>query len=192
MIAFLAWTSFILALLSYLSGSVAILRGRAHPSVISRFFWLTLSITNLLSYESMGAGSGLFLAVANTIGSGVIFLLSLRFGSSQFLQLKRLDIITIVGSSIALTCYLTVSMKVIALSAGLLTHFISGFPTYKKIWHFPDSEDLGFWLFFATASACSLIAVILQDKSVIYPLYFLFFDAGMTFMLLVRRYRLKI
>lgn len=184
----LAWISFGLALLSYFSGSIAILRGRAHPSVISRFFWLTLSITNFLSYAKMGAGTGLFLAVANTIGSAAIFFLSLRRGS---LQLKRLDIITIIGASIALYCYLTVSIKLVALSAGLLTHFLSGIPTYKKIWDHPDSEDLLFWLLFSIASGCSLIAVILQNNSIIYPLYFLFFDAGITILLLIQRYRLK-
>ena len=71
----LAWTSFFIAFASYLCGSIAIIRGPAHPSIISRFFWLLLSITNLLSYLSLGAGSGIFLALAGYDGISDYFLL---------------------------------------------------------------------------------------------------------------------
>lgn len=182
----LGWTSFFLAIASYLCGSFAIVRGPAHPSIISRFFWLALSVTNLLSYINIGAGSGIFLALANTIGSSVIFMLALRFG---YIEFKRSDVITILGALIALLCYLFIPMKLIALAAGLLTHFISGIPTYKKTWRNPYAEDLAFWFLFAAASACSLLAVILQNKNIIYPVYFLLFDAGMTILILKQRCR---
>jgi hypothetical protein len=185
-VSFLAWTSFFLAAVSYFCGAIAIIRGPAQPSIISRFFWLVLSITNILSYWSLGAGSGMYLALASTIGSATIFLLSLRFG---YIEFKRSDIITIVGACIALLCYLLVDLKLLALAAGLLTHFISGIPTYKKIMKAPASEDLSFWLLFAIASACSLIGVILQDKNIIYPIYFLLFDAGMTALICIQRQR---
>jgi hypothetical protein len=184
----LAGLSFFLAAASYLWGSIAILRGPAQPSIISRFFWLTLSITNLLSYISLGAGSGIFLALASTIGSGAIFLLSLRFG---YIEFKRSDIIAIVGACIALFCYLAIEMKLIALAAGLLTHFISGIPTYKKTWSNPYSENLPFWVLFAVASGCSFLGVLLQNKNVIYPIYFLLFDAGMSALIVLQRMRLK-
>jgi hypothetical protein len=185
-INFLAWTSFALACTSYLCGALAIIRGPARPSIISRFFWLALSITNILSYLSLGAGSGIFLALANTLGSTIIFLLSLRFG---YLEFKRSDLLTIVGAITALSCYVFIKIKLIALAAGLITHFISGIPTYKKTWRYSSSEDLTFWALFAIASGCSLIGVILQDKSIIYPIYFLLFDTGMTALILIQRHR---
>jgi hypothetical protein len=181
----LGWVSFILAMLSYICGAIGIIRGPAHPSIISRIFWLTLSITNLLSYYYMGAGSGIFLALAGTIGSGVIFLLSLRYG---YIKFKRSDVIAIVGACIALACYILIPIKLVALSTGLLTHFISGIPTYKKTWRNPYAENLSFWFLFALASAFSLVAVILQGKNMIYPVYFLLFDAGMTVLILKQRY----
>lgn len=188
MISLLAWLSFVLALLSYLSGAAATFRGQAHPSIISRFFWLCLSITNLLSYMHLGAGSGMFLAVAGSIGSLMIFSLSLRFG---YLEFKRSDIITIIGAVSAFFCYIFLDIKLLALAAGLLTHFISGIPTYKKVWREPYSEDLTFWLLFAVASALSLIGVILQHKNLVYPFYFLLFDSGMTLLLVIQRQRIK-
>jgi hypothetical protein len=184
----LGWGSFFLAVASYIFGAAGIIRGPAHPSIISRFFWLTLSITNILSYWSLGAGSGMFLALANTIGSTTIFLLSLRFG---YIEFKRSDIITVIGAGVALLCYLLIDMKLVALAAGLLTHFISGIPTYKKVMKSPESEDLSFWLLFAIASGCSLLGVILQDKNIVYPIYFLLFDAGMTALICIQRYRLN-
>src|SRR5579863_3811987 len=114
-ITILGWTSFILAMASYLCGVYAIIYRSVRPSMISRFFWLTLSITNLLSYISIGAGSGIFLALANTLGSAAIFFLSLRFGHIEF---KRTDLLTIAGACAALLCYIFVSMKLIALVAG--------------------------------------------------------------------------
>lgn len=183
-ISTLGWVSFILAILSYGFGAFAIVNGPARPSVISRFFWLVLSITNILSYLKIGAGSGIFLALANSIGSATIFLLSLRFG---FLELKKTDWLAIIGSSMALFCYIFLKFKLIALAAGLLTHFISGLPTFKKTWRHPESEDLAFWALFAIASLFSLIGVLYQHKSFIYPAYFLLFDAGMTLLILLRR-----
>ena len=184
----LAWVSFILASASYVCGSVAIISGAARPSLISRFFWLILSITNFLSYLSLGAGSGIFLSLAGTLGSGVIFLLSIRNG---YIEFKRSDIIAIVGACIALTCYLLIPIKLIALMAGLLTHFISGLPTYKQTWKNPNSENLAFWVLFALASLISLFGVILQNKNLIYPLYFFVFDAGMAVLILFKRKQLQ-
>ena len=183
----LAWASFILASASYICGAIAIISGAARPSLISRFFWLILSITNLLSYISLGAGIGIFLSLASTIGSGVIFLLSIRNG---YLEFKRPDVIAITGSCIALACYLFIQIKLIALMAGLLTHFISGLPTYKQTWKNPYSENLAFWVLFALASLISLVGVLLQNKNLIYPLYFFLFDAGMAALILLKRKQL--
>ena len=188
-IAILGWTSFFLAMFSYFCGAKAIIRGPAHPSIISRFFWLALSVTNILSYFHIGAGSGMFLAIANTMGSTLIFILSLRFG---YIEFKRGDVITIIGACIALLSYLFIPHKMIALAAGLLTHFISGIPTYRKTWPNPYAEDLSFWFLFAAASLCSVIAVILQGKSLVYPLYFLLFDAGMTILIVRQRRVLRL
>ena len=187
-VTILAWTSFILALASYGFGAIAIIKKAASPSIISRFFWLVLSITNYLSYLSLGAGSGIFLSLAGTMGSGVIFLLSIRNG---YIEFKRSDIIAIIGSVIALSCYLLIPIKLISLLAGLLTHFISGVPTYKKTWVEPHTENLPFWALFCIASLCSLIGVILQSKNLIYPLYFFFFDAGMAILIILKRKKLK-
>ncbi|MDR3478770.1 MAG: hypothetical protein P4M14_12165 [Gammaproteobacteria bacterium] len=181
----LGWISFFFAMLSYVCGAIGIVRGPAHPSMISRFFWLILSITNLLSYYKMGAGSGIFLALAGTIGSAVIFLLSLRYG---YIEFKRSDVVAIVGACIALICYLMIPIKLVALSTGLLTHFISGIPTYKKTWRNPYAENLSFWFLFALASAFSLVAVLLQNKNMLYPVYFLLFDSGMTLLIIMKRY----
>lgn len=187
-ISVLGWMSFFLAMASYLCGAMAIIRGPAHPSMISRFFWLLLSITNLLSYLKIGAGTGSFLALSNTLGSALIFMLSLRYG---YIEFKRSDIIAVIGASAALACYLLLPQKFLALLAGLLTHFISGIPTYRKTWPNPYAEDLLFWLLFALASLLSLIAVILQGMNIVYPLYFLLFDAGMTTLILRQRHVLR-
>ncbi len=180
----LGLASFLFAIASYVCGVSAVIRRSAHPSIISRFFWLLLSITNLLSYIKIGAGNGIYLAIANSCGSTCIFILSLRYG---YIEFKRSDLITIVGACTALLLYLFVPFKIIALSAGLFTHFISGLPTYKRVWNYPSAEDLAFWSLFAIASACSLLSVIMQDKNIVYPLYFLLFDAGMTALILFKR-----
>lgn len=186
---FLASTGFILAILSYVSGCVAMWAGKSQPSIISRFFWLVLSITNFLSYLSLDAGSGIYLALSGLLGSAAVFFLSLRFGHIEF---KRSDILTIAGACVALLCYLFVPIKLITLTAGLLTHFISGIPTYKRTWQNPYTENLPFWLLFALASLCSFAGVILQEKNMIYPLYFFLFDAGMVLLIMIKRQRMAI
>lgn len=185
-IALLSWLSFGLAIASYLSGSLAIMKGSAQPSIISRVFWLALSITNTLSYFKLGAGSGIYFALAIVLGSFAIFLLSLRYG---YIEFKRSDIFTIMGACAALLCYLFVGDKLISLTAGLMTHFIGGIPTYKKTWTNPYAENLLFWFFFAVSSACSVLAVVLQGSNVIYPLYVLLFDAGMCLLIVLQRQR---
>lgn len=188
-VSLFAWSSFILAIISYVFGCVAIYTGKAQPSIISRFFWLLLSITNLLSYFNLGAGSGIYLALSGMLGSASVFCLSLRFG---YIEFKRADILTIMGACMALLCYLFVPIKLLALTAGLLTHFISGIPTYKRTWHNPYVENLQFWGLFALASACSIAGVILQEKNMVYPLYFFLFDTGMALLILIKRQRVTL
>ncbi len=187
-VSLMAWASFFLAIASYICGSIAILSGSSQPSVISRFFWLVLSVTNFLSYLSLGAGSGIFLSLANGLGSAIIFILSIKHG---YIEFKRADFVAIGGASIALMCYLLINIKLVALVAGLLTHFISGLPTYKRTWQNPHSENLAFWVLFALASFISFTGVLIQHKNMIYPLYFFLFDAAMALLIFCKRKQLE-
>jgi hypothetical protein len=184
----LACTSFFLALLSYFWACVSMYKGTTEPSIISRFFWFILSISNFLSYYSLDSGTGIFLALSGMIGAGVMFGLTLKYG---YIEFKRSDLLTCAGACIAFICYLCVPIKIIALLSGLLTHLISGVPTYRRINSNPYAENLTSWLIFSIASTCSFLAVIFEGKNMIFPLYFLLFDSGVALLIFLKHRHAK-
>ncbi|MDF1757500.1 MAG: hypothetical protein P1U74_04300 [Legionellaceae bacterium] len=188
-ISLLASTSFFLALLSYAWSCVAMHNGSIKPSIISRFFWFVLSISNFLSYYSLDSGSGIYLALSGMIGAGVMSVLTIKHGHIEY---KASDKIACAGACIAFLCYMFVPIKSVALISGLLTHLISGIPTYRRITETSKAENFTSWAIFAVASCCSLISVILEGKNVIFPLYFFIFDTAVTILIVLKHKPIKI
>lgn len=166
---------------SYVVGVRQMLLGKYRPSVFSRVIWLLLAINSfagvVLSHSSRAS---IVLASILLLGNGAICLTSFWKGSHEF---GKLEIMCLILLAISVVIWLSVDAPLVNLAISLLAHFIGAAPTYRKVWRDPSSESTPFWALFFVASLSSVLASDLRDPvAIILPIYFAFFDGGMTLM----------
>ena len=171
---------------SYAVGARDILvRGYA-PSVFSRVVWLLLAGISTAGVVASGSGSGaVLLAGVFLVGNAVICLLSIWKGTRGIgpLEYVCLGILALSG-----LVWLVFDAPVLSLVISLLAHLVGGAPTYRRAWQRPGSESAGFWSLFLVASAFSLLATLGEPaRALVFPLYFVLFDGGMTLLALRRQ-----
>lgn len=171
---------------SYAIGSRSIFKNKYKPSIYSRVIWLLLAINNLASVVLLKNNfSVLILAGLGLLGNLMILLLSVKKSQKTF---GRTEIISTALLSLSLLIWIFTRLPILNLTIGLITHFIGGVPTYKKVINNPRDEDILFWFFFFMASLLAFLNIDRTNfSSYLYPLYFVLFDGLMT-ILSARRY----
>lgn len=167
-------------------GARAIFNNKYRPNVFSRIIWLFLAVNNFVSVLVLKSSFPvLLLAGLSLLGNLVILLLSLKKSKNIF---GRTELITSILLLASLAVWIFTKLPLLNLTIGLIAHFIGGTPTYKKVIKDPRDEDTLFWLFFALASALTLMSIHrTQFSDYLYPLYFALFDSLMV-VLCLRRY----
>jgi hypothetical protein len=172
---------------SYAVGARDILTRGYAPSLFSRVVWLLLAVISAAGVVASGSGSGaVLLAVVFLAGNAVICLLSVWRGSRG---IGRLEHVCLVILTVSALVWLVFDAPVVSLVISLLAHLVGGAPTYRRAWQQPGSESAGFWSLFFLASVASLLATLGEPaQSLVFPLYFVLFDGGMTALALRRRH----
>jgi hypothetical protein len=171
---------------SYVVGARDVLvRGYA-PSVFSRVVWLLLAGISSAGVVASGSGSGaVLLAGVFLVGNAVMCLLSLWKGTRE---VGRLEHVCLAILAVSVLVWLVFDAPVVSLVLSLLAHLVGGVPTYRRAWRRPASESAGFWSLFFVASVFSLLATLGEPaQSLVFPLYFVLFDGGMTALALRRQ-----
>jgi hypothetical protein len=76
----------------------------------------------------------------------------------------------------------------INLMLSLFGHLVGASPTYKKVLHNPESEDLIFWLLFFIASLLSIFSCDnISLTAIILPFYYALFDGSIVLLILRKR-----
>ena len=169
----------IFGLASYIVGAKQMLQNKYSPSTFSRIIWVLLSVNSfagvILSHSSK---SSLILSGIFLFGNIIICLISFWKGTKSFGNTEYFSLFLLF---ISLVIWIQFNAPLLNLVISLIAHFIGGIPTYKKVWKNPSSESFGFWSLFFIAS---LISVFVADTSsvslIIFPIYFVIFDGGMT------------
>ena len=170
---------------SYAVGARDVLvRGYA-PNVFSRVVWLLLAVISAAGVVASGSGSGaVLLAGVFLLGNAVICGLSLVRGTRGVGRLEHVCLAILVLSAVVWVLF---DAPVLSLVLSLLAHLVGGAPTYRRAWQQPGSESAGFWSLFFLASVCSLLATLGGPvQTLVFPLYFVLFDGGMTVLALRR------
>jgi len=172
-------TILVLSMLSYFVGVRAVLRGEYQPNVYSRIIWLMIAINGLAGLISLKSYiSIIVLSAAQTIGSLVMLILSLKYSVFKF---GTIEIVASILLFFSVVIWLFGDLPLINVVIGLIAHFIAGIPSLYRVVKNPRSEHTLFWAYFAVASFISL--VFLKDmslKQVIFPAYFLGYNLLMV------------
>ena len=171
---------------SYAVGARDMLVRGYRPNVFSRVVWLLLAVISTAGVVASGSGSGaVVLAVVFLAGNAVICLLSVWKGTRGIGRLEYMCLGILVLSGLV---WLVFDAPVLSLVISLLAHLVGGAPTYRRAWARPGSESAGFWSLFFVASVFSLLATLGEPaQSLVFPLYFVLFDGGMTALALRRQ-----
>ena len=170
---------------SYVVGARDVLvRGYA-PNIFSRVVWLLLAGISTAGVVASGSARGaVLLAVVFLVGNAVMCALSVWRGTRGIGRLEYGCLAILVLSGVV---WLVFDAPVVSLVISLLAHLVGGVPTYRRAWHRPSSESAGFWSLFLAASVFSLLATLGGPvQSLVFPLYFVLFDGGMTALALRR------
>ena len=171
---------------SYAVGARDVLVRGYRPNVFSRVVWLLLAVISTAGVVASGSGSGaVVLAGVFLAGNAVICLLSVWKGTRGVGRLEYVCLAILVLSALVWVLF---DAPVVSLAMSLLAHLVGGAPTYHRAWQRPGSESAGFWSLFFIASVLSLLATLGEPaQALLFPLYFVLFDGGMTALALRRR-----
>ena len=164
----------LLGILSYAIGIGKMLKNKYAPSTFSRIIWFLLAINSFAGVLlSNSSSASILLAGILLLGNMGICVVSFFKGTRGIGRLEYICSMLLVLSAIV---WLVSDAPLVNLLISLLAHFIGAAPTYKKVWHQPESEDIGFWLLFFLAS---LLSIFVSDastlKAVIFPIYYMLF-----------------
>ena len=164
---------------SYFFGIRQMLKGQYSPSTFSRVIWVLLA-TNSFAGLVLSGGSkpSILLGAIFLLGNIAICFVSFWKGT-RFMG--KLEYVCLSLLFISALIWIFFNAPFVNLVISLFAHFIGALPTIKRVWAEPKNESVGFWSLFFFASLLSIFATkSVTLSSIIFPLYFVIFDGGMT------------
>lgn len=138
---------------------------------------------------AQGDRHGIYIAVAQTFGSIVIFLLSIKKGMGGW---NRLDKVVLTMTLLSLVIWKSTDNPLLGLVMSVVTDFIGFVPTITKTWQFPETEEWKFYLSDVISSTFSLLSIGSYTlANTTFPAYILFINALGVVLILGRRAYLR-
>lgn len=175
--------SSVLALVSPLIYARAILKGEARPHRTTRFVLLLITSLTTASLFAQHNNVAIWLAVASTLQSILIFTLSIKRGMGGW---AKVDLLCLAIALFGIVLWRTTSNPILALYAAIAADFIGMIPALIKTYRFPNTEIWAFYLLDVFAAMFTLLALkvwSLQEFS--YPVYIMIINLCMV-LLIVR------
>jgi len=181
--------SIIVGFISPLIGISSVIWGSFRPQRMTRLLIFLLSLLFVGTLFSQGDKNGIYIAVAQLLGSFVILLLSIRKGIGGW---GRLDQIVLVLTIASLVVWKTTNNPLLGLLMSIVTDFIGFVPTIAKTWQYPETEEWKFYMSDVISSTFSLLSLTTYSLgATAFPAYILFINALGVVLILGRGWVLK-
>ncbi len=175
----------VVATAAYIPYIISILKGKTKPNRATWWIWAVLGIIICASYWSVGARSTFWYTLP--IGMITTALLSLKYGVGGWTPFDRL---CLAGAAAGLLLWWVSGIPFTALAIGMFIDIIGYFPTMRKIWHDPGSEDKLTWAMFFVAAVLNFAAIDRWTVEIAaYPAYIIIFNSLVLALLLRGRPR---
>lgn len=181
------WSAGLLSFLAFIIYYITIINGKTLPNKAT---WLILTIVGILvsvSYYSIGAKETIWVSISYVVGPLIAFLLSLKYGESNWTILDRTCLSI---SIVSILVWSFTESAIIVLLINIFIDFLGIIPTIKKSYINPESEDYVPWLITTIASLLNILAI--QDwvfSIYVYPIYMIVFNTIITIPLFIFRFR---
>jgi hypothetical protein len=153
----------------------SIIRGKSKPHRMTRFLLALITGLSFLALYANHDTSGVWLALASFVESGIILVLSFKFGVGGW---ERLDYICLIICLAGLVVW-----GLTGLLAAIIADCVAIIPALRKTIRQPHTES---WLFYALgvlAAAAIMIAGPYGWQSLLYPLYLFVINAVFVFVI---------
>lgn len=161
-----------LSTIAYLPYIIETVRGQTRPQRASWLIWSVLSMIAFASQVYEGATDSLWFAGAQVVGTFVIFLLSVPYGTGGFLSRKDCTVMLLALGG--LVAWYFMETAVYALAITITISLLGGLVTISKSYHAPSSETTSTWILCFLASICAILSVGTVDWVILaYPMYLL-------------------
>ncbi len=174
--------SSILALISPVVYSQAILKGEAKPHRTTRLVLLLITLLTTVSLFVQNNHVAIWLAGISTIQSVIIFSLSLKYGMGGW---SKTDFICLLIALFGIILWKTTNNPVLALYAAIAADFTGMIPALIKTYYHPETEVWNFYLLDVFAAGFTLLALrqwTLQEFS--YPIYIMLINLIMVLIIM--------
>jgi hypothetical protein len=133
------------------------------------YTWLIWTITQAVATVGIWTGGGGWSAYGLTIGTclvGVIFILSLLYGTKD---ITRFDTLLLLGALSGIVVWYITDSILYAVILATLVDLVGYFPSFRKTWADPTSETRSMWVLWVISGACSLLG--LENYNALTTLY---------------------
>jgi hypothetical protein len=162
----------VIATMAYIPYILSVVNGKTKPNRASWGIWAVLGIIICASYWSVGARDTFWFTLP--IGMITTALLSLRYGVGGW---TTFDKFCLLGAAVGLLLWWVSGIPFTALAVASVIDMMGFFPTLKKVWDEPTSEDKLAWAMFFVAAALNVTAIDRWTLEIAaYPVYILIFN----------------
>ena len=184
-------------LIGYIAGALAfmqlipyltsIFRGHTKPERATYAIWSLVNLVLLLSYVASGASTTIWVALAYTLSSILIFGLSFRYGVGGY---SRFDIVCLLLAFVGIVFWVSTSNFLVALYFSIAVKALGVVPTLRKVYYRPDTENRLSWAMCAAASIINIFALTNLDPNILsLPVYALLADSAVALLVLFPKMR---
>lgn len=166
--------SSLLALISYIVYALAILRGEAKPHRTTRFVLVLITALATASLFAEKSIVAIWIPGIFTVGSFIIFILSLKFGIGGW---AKTDLLCLFLSLAGIIFWKAADNPLYGLYASIGADFVGQIPMLMKTYRHPETEVWSFYLVDVFAALFNLLALQhWTTQEYAYPLYILCID----------------
>ncbi len=172
--------------LGYLPYIYEVLKKKTVPNRASWFIWSLSTAIIFFGVKETGTHEAIWVPIADAIGCGLIFLLSIPLGVGGWSRTDRVSLAICLGS---LGVWLVTGNALVALLMNLAIYVSGYIPTIQKAAVDPKSESLFAWSLFFVGVLLNLVTVIIGTDTGfavwLYPIV-LVLTVGTLFFFLLR------
>ncbi|MBI5613942.1 hypothetical protein HY947_03375 [Candidatus Gottesmanbacteria bacterium] len=177
--------SSVLALISYIVYAIAILKGEAKPHRTTRFVIVVIASLAFSALVASASTVAIWLIGSMTLGSIIIFLLSLKYGMGGF---SKIDILCLFVSLGGIVAWKLTANPLFGIIASIAADLAGQIPMLIKTYKYPESEVWTFYALDVLAAIASLLAIQQWSfQELAYPLYITFLDFTVVLLILRKR-----
>ncbi len=146
-----------------------VIRHKTRPNSVSWLGWTMLLSIGVAAQIKEGASFSVMLLLGDIVGTGIVFLLSLKYGVTKYTLFDRLSFIF---GFLAIALWMITKNPLTALALSVIADLIVSLPTVKKSIQDPMSETPSAFFMFALAAFLGVISTTKFDvANLLFPVY---------------------